>query len=337
VLLILPIFFRSTAAGPKNLGLFRKTVSHDPSLPNYDIRTDKAAHDKVAQVRAAANTATLDVAYIRDGFVKGENSLAQKVPTLKVEYNSDIHVPEVITINSASRTDALIDSPAGSRADVLKSFVRGNDALFGTSDTQVTDLKVAADYTNPDGNLSFVELDQEINGIPVFRGSVKAGFKKNGEMFRVINNLAPGLDYALVSDDFGDPAAAVQAASGFINRPAQTDDLTPSSSTSLKSVFGTGDWATTAEKMYFPTEPGVVVPAWRVLIWEPVNAYYVIVDAKSGTMLWRKNISEDQTQSATYNVYVNPNAMINVAENPFPFTPGPILPNGQQGAGIARS
>ena len=40
----------------------------------------------------------------------------------------------------------------------------------------------------------------------------------------------------------------------------------------LKVTFGDGDWPTTAEKMYFPTEPGVAVPAWRVLIWEPSDA-----------------------------------------------------------------
>ena len=105
----------------------------------------------------------------------------------------------------------------------------------------------------------------------------------------------------------------------------------------LKTTFGTGDSPTTAEKMYFPTEPGIARPAWRVLIWQPVNAFYVIVDAETGTMLWRKNITEDQTQSATYSVYANPNAMINVADNPFPMTPGPIAPNGTQGAPISRT
>jgi hypothetical protein len=88
--------------------------------------------------------------------------------------------------------------------------------------------------------------------------------------------------------------------------------------------------------MYFPTEPGVAVPSWRVLIWEPRDAYYVIVDATTGAMLWRKNITEDQTQSATYNVYRNANAYIDVADNPAPFTPGPNAPDGSQGAIISR-
>ena len=216
---------------------------------------------------------------------------------------------------------------------------RENDSLIGVSEAQADSLKVTADYTNPDGNLSFAQLEQSINGVPVFRGEVKAGFTKNGEMIRVINNLAPGLEYGSLSNDFRDSLDAVKSAANYINVNAGTLDLTRNSGASddLKVTYGTNDSATTAEKIYFPTEPGVARAAWRVLIWQPVNAFYVIVDAENGTMLWRKNITEDQTQPATYSVYANPNAMINVAENPFPLTPGPVSPNGQQGAAISRT
>jgi hypothetical protein len=73
--------------------------------------------------------------------------------------------------------------------------------------------------------------------------------------------------------------------------------------------------------MYFPTEPGVAVAAWRILIWEPVNAYYVIVDADSGTVLWRKNITNDQTQSATYNVYASATNLGKTLDSPAPGNP----------------
>jgi Zn-dependent metalloprotease len=97
-------------------------------------------------------------------------------------------------------------------SDYLISFLKENSSLIGGTDSQIGSLKVAADYTNPDGVLSFVELNQEINGIPVFRGEVKAGFTADGELIRVINNFAPGLDYNSLSTDFGDPASAVKAA-----------------------------------------------------------------------------------------------------------------------------
>ena len=159
-------------------------------------------------------------------------------------------------------------------------------------------------------------------------------------MIRVINNLAPGLDYENLSTDFRQPVDAVEAAYRHINsEPTKLDtQLNESLSTDLKAVFGNGDWATVAEKMYFPTEPGIAVPSWRVLIWHPVNAFYVIVDADSGRMLWRKNITEDQTQSATFDVYANSNGYIDGADNPAPLSPGPLNPTtGQQGAIIARN
>ena len=159
-------------------------------------------------------------------------------------------------------------------------------------------------------------------------------------MFRVINNLAAGLDYRLLSTDFRDPLDAVRAAAAAIKFELSESHLTRNAaeSTSLKAVFGAGDWATTAEKMYFPTEPGVAGAAWCVLIWEPRRAYYVIIDAETGTMLWRKDLTSEQSQPATYNVYTNPANILNAANNPAPIVPGLITPNsGTQGTLIARN
>lgn len=331
----LPFIMRTHAAGEVS----QRTTSHEPGLENYDIRTDKTAIDVIMGFRTSLGRSASNIADARDAMVRGERALKERVPTLKVEYNTDIRIPEVIAPATGLGRSFLTQPSSVKRSDILKDFLTQNTELVGTSRHQIADLKVFADYTNPDGNLSFVELNQEINGIPVFRGEVKAGFTRSGEMIRVINNLAPALDYDSLSTDFGDPAEAVRKAASYINNDLARSAIVKNNETSSnqKAVFGTGDSATTAEKMYFPTEPGVAIPAWRVLIWQPVNAYYIIVDARSGTMLWRKNITEDQTQAATYSVYANPNAMINVADNPFPMTPGPIAPNGTQGTAIGRT
>jgi len=339
-LVAVPSLFRSGATTRTGEGLFQRTVSEREDLPNYDIRSDKNAVDRVAAFRSSLNRSAAQTADIRDEFTRGEATLATRVPTLKVEYNTDIRIPEVIAPDVKQGRNFLTGASGEKRSDVLRSFVKENNSLIGISDAQAESLTVTADYTNPDGNLSFAQLEQSINGIPVFRGEVKAGFTKSGEMIRVINNLAPGLDYGSLSTDFRNPADAVRAAAGHIKYELKSSDtsLNAAASTDLKTVFGQGDWATTAEKMYFPTEPGVAVPSWRVLIWEPVNAFYVIVDAETGTMLWRKNITNDQTQSATYQVYTNTNAMINSADNPAPLTPGPITPaTGTQGTIISRT
>src|SRR5512139_2090365 len=343
-LVILPAQFQWEVSG-ENKGLFTRTVSHDEGLPNFDIREDvnvkqEATQQFMESARSKSGKNAAMVAEVRDGFVRGEESLRTRVSTLKIEYNNDIRIPEVITPDVWKEDVERLTAPSNEkRADVLRNFAKQNNELVGMEPGQIDGLKVVADYANPSGNMAFAQLNQEINGIPVFRGEIKAGFTTKGEMIRVINNLAPGLDYGSLSTDFRDPFNAVKSAAQHINVDINKLDTrrNESASSELKTVFGSGDWATTAEKMYFPTEPGVAVPAWRVLIWQPVSAYYVIVDGRSGTMLWRKNITEDQTQSATLQVYTNQNAMVNSAESPAPLTPGPIDPAlGTQGPLLTR-
>jgi len=332
-LFILPNQFSSLAGGKQvRKGLFQQTKSHEEGLENYDIRNDAKSEevaDAFAKYRERVGKDSAVVADIRGNFVRGEEELKSRIPTVKFEYNSDIRTPEVITPDVWKDKIEWLSSPSTlKRSDILRNFVKDNNSLIGVTDAQADGLKVTADYENPAGNMSFAHLEQLINGVPVFRGEVKAGFRKDGSIVRVINNLAPGLDYESLSTDFRNPVDAVRSAARNINYELKSTDITrnDAASTDLKVVFGEGDWATTAEKMYFPTEPGIAVPAWRVLIWQPVNAYYVIVDAENGRMLWRKNIGEDQTQSATYQVYNNSNSFVGAADNPAPLSPGPTGP-----------
>jgi subtilisin-like proprotein convertase family protein len=348
-LIYIPYQFRSEAGGQKQQtkkGLFERTTVYEEGLEEiYDIREDKTekAQDALVGFRQNNGKSAALVADLRDDFVRGEQALKQTIPSARVEYNRDIRTPEVIAPDVFSSNIArLTGTSEQKRSEILRNFLKDYNQLVGMRNEQIDTLKVSADYANPDGNMSFAHLEQSINGVPVFRGEVKAGFTKRGEMIRVINNLAPGLDYASVSTEFGDPVKAVKTAAAQVNYELKATDtaLNQAASTDLKVKFGAGgDWDIQAEKIYFPTEPGVAVPAWLVLIWKPVSAYYVIVDAQTGTMLWRKNIAADQTQAATYNVYANSNAFIPVYDSPNPFTPGPINPAAAvlQGARVNRT
>ncbi len=342
--LIVPFQFRTQAINDNSTksGLVNRTESHVPGLENFDIRTTKSEEvaESLLRFRENSGKTASAIADTRDNFVRGEESLRARVESLKVEYSERLRHPEVITPDVYKANVERLTGPSqGKNADNLRNFAKQYDQLIGLDENQIDQLKVIADYTNPRGNMAFAEMSQEINGVPVFAGTIKAGFTTNGEIVRIINNLAPGLEYESLSSDFGDPLAAVRTAAGFINYKLQAPDVTrnDAASTDNKVVFGDGDWATTAERMYFPTEVGVARPSWRVLIWQPVNAFYVIVDAETGTMLWRKNITEDQTQTATYSVYGNSNAYMDSADSPAPLTPGPLDPTlGTQGTVIPR-
>ncbi len=342
-IIAVPYQFGTSAASKKG-GLVTRTVSGDDSLPKmWDIREQADAEytSALARFRQSVGLDASRVADVRDGFVRGEQLFRQQHPGAKVEYNLDIRTPEILTPNVSEQNIRWLTAPTtANRATALRDFIKGYNELIGLTDEQIDTLRTAANYVNPDGNLSFVRLEQEINGIPVFRGEMTAGFRNNGQMIRVVNNLAPGMEYGRLSANFGDPLDAVTTAAKHTNHELRAEDVTrnDAESTDLRVVFGGGDWATTAEKMYFPTEPGVAVPSWRVLIWRPVNAYYVIVDAQSGVVLWHKNISDDQTQAATYQIYGNSNAYINAADHAAPLSPGPNDPGlGTQGALLTRT
>ncbi|MBE7515606.1 MAG: VCBS repeat-containing protein [Chloracidobacterium sp.] len=340
-LAVLPSYFRSSAGS--RVGLFHRTSSLDEGIPKmWDIRQSKEDQNKLVELRQRAGTSDALVSDVRARFKDGESALRQRMPTVKVEYNEDIRIPEVISPDVYRDRIEWLSAPSNAKgADILRNFVKENNNLIGVTSQQVDELVTTADYTNPDGNLSFANLEQRINNIPVFRGEVKAGFTRDGRIIRVINNLAPGINYGSVSTDFGDPAVAVQNAAQHIRHELRPDEkvMNADASSANKVVFGEGDWATTAEKMYFPTEPGVAVPSWRVLIWQPVNAYYVIVDANTNTVLWHKNITDDDgTVPATYEVYNQPNTWAKIASSAAPLSPGPNDPAlGTQGTITARN
>ena len=338
---LVPVFFVSqaqTKGGGK--GLAERTDSHANGILNYDIRLDKNSILKRGELRMRDDVGAGAVADLRDNFAVGEKKLKLRMPDLKIEYSPETGVPEIIGPDARTEKAYLEAARGGDNVQTLRNFLRANNDLVGVSKVQVDDLVTVADYKNPEGEMSWVILEQKIDGVPVFQGEAVAGFGRDGRLARVVNGLAAGTEPANISREFGDPTAAVANAASYLNHQVLDFETKPNeeASVDLKAVFGDAEFGTTAEKMYFPLEPGSIVPAWRVLIRQDIATYYVIVDARSGDLLWRKNLTEDQTQTASFRVYANPFAMVNIADSPFPISPGPTSPNAaNQGAAISRT
>src|SRR5690606_10085090 len=142
-----PYFFKTEASSDRSReGLFSRTESSDPELPNYDIRTDKSSYGKIADYRQSQGKNAFAVADVRDGFVRGELSLRDRVPTLKVEYNSDLRIPEVIAPDVKKGKAVMMSATGEKNSDILKNFLRQNSELVGATYDQIGSLKVAADY-----------------------------------------------------------------------------------------------------------------------------------------------------------------------------------------------
>jgi len=323
--------FQSRAVSQGGKGLFERTTTQEEGLEYFDVREDKNSQDLLVQFRQAAGRDAAGTADLRDSMVAGELALRERIPSLQVSFSSLMGIPEIVEGDFLNRRIVLERASSAKRSERLRAFTRENSELFGMRDDQIESLKTTADYANPDGKLSFAMLEQFIDGIPVFRSQIKAGFAYNGDMFRIINDLTPGLEESSLSKDFGDPADAVRVAAADVR--AQVDMTPNAKSTDLKAVFGDGYYPTTASKYYFPIEPGVARAAWYVVVWKPVNGYELFIDAETHKVLWRQNMAKDQTQAATYNVWANSTSMMRAMDSPAPLSPGPIDPVlGTQGA-----
>jgi hypothetical protein len=232
--------------------------------------------------------------------------LLARRPNVKVEFNDAVRVPELVSVDGGGALAAAISGQTNEYT--LRNFMTENAALFGLTTKQIGQLVKISDYTNPAGNLSFVEFQQEFNGTAVFQGYVRGIFAADGRLVRTTGLLAPGVfANGLVTTPALSAPEAVSAAAASIKVDLNAGNLVllGRSTDGRNQIVSQGPFeeATKTELVYFPLAPGNLVLAYSMVLWQPDDAYYVLVDAQTGALLWRKNITQDQTQSVTYNIY----------------------------------
>src|SRR5262245_25931993 len=271
------------------------------ALPNFDIRTAKLPD---AATFMAQHVATGSLAAFSAMRADAQTQLQARVAVDVVDA-PELAVPELV---SAKPGAGFLTAASNDRVGAMFSFLSANASLYGLSREQIGSLEVVANYQNPSGNMAWVELEQRINGIPVFRGLIRGGFTSRGELARVTGQLAAAVDPANV------PAFARQTAADAISLAAEnvgwnvpSGSLIPRSASGGRVRFARGALAddSTAWQIYFPLAPGIVRLAWATEIWGDQDAYLILVDAEDGTILFRKNMTESQTVAATYRVYTD--------------------------------
>ena len=293
----------------------------DP-FENYSIRLDRSpsADDVRRRYRLESSAAAAG----RDAAIgemnAAESRLRRRIPGLVVEYRDEIHAPEIIGTKPSAKF-GLTARVEADRERTLRRFIAANLGLFGINERQADKLELEIDQPSA-GGVSIVELQQSLGGVPVFQGRIRAAFDRRNMLVRIINGLAPGpLETAA---DFGSPESAAAAAARHIGIDIAESSLRRITSDRHSVSFERNRLSDTitAEKFYFPIEHGVIRPAWRVLLWTEERAFYVIVDAVDGELLWRKNLTASQTQASTFSVYGNPYSLTRAADSPTPGTPG---------------
>jgi hypothetical protein len=306
---------------------------------NFDLRDPelqgKEGPAVLARFRSEASTATVQGMRTQtaSSMLSAQAALAAKLPSLQVEKNRAGNAVEVVGTRVAG--EWLKPASAPTHEATARAFLTEQAALYGLTAEQVGGLIKFSDYTNPAGNMSWVEFRQELNGIPVFQGEVRLAFSAEGALARTTGNLAAGMvATTLVTNPVLIAAQAVVSAVKSIGYALDANTFVTKTSEpgGRKQTLAAGPFSRdiSIELVYFPIEPGLARLAYSMILWEPVDAYYILVDATDGTLLWRKNITAHQTQPATYVVYTG--------ASPAPMAPSTTHPGlGIQAPGVTRN
>lgn len=277
---------------------------------DYDIRDDATRADVIESYRHKQRGET--VREKREAMRAAADRVKREVPGLAIEFSEHTGAPETVAI--ARGRQKLTPKSREPHEHVARSFIQRNADLYGLSAREAAQLRKRADYANPSGNLAWVELKQELNGLPIFRGEVRFALTPDGEIAHSTGNLVPALEDAHVATEPSiDAASAIAIAAESIGADASSFTREPD-----------------PKLEYFPLDSGVVTLAWSMILWLDDAAYWTYVSAEGGELLWRKNIVHEQSQPATYVVYD--------AESPAPLSPTHATPgSGIQGALIPRT
>ncbi len=306
---------------------------------NFDIR-DRESKDAVSKferrmqkisskLREKNNEHKHAMKGARERWARGSSGM-------QVAFSRLTNTPEMIEMTGGGRR-YLTPSSSQPRENVMRSFINQYADLYGMRPQQVAALrKSAVDYTNPNGRLSWLMLEQRWNDIKVFGGEMMGAFSSDGGMVRAVSGFAGGVDAQDLETSPKVSAAravVVAAASVDINLTEGELSVKETSDNGRTIIFnpaGSLNDNIKVELKYFPMDAGLATLSWSIMLLQDGPSYYTLVDALEGEVLWRKNMVADQTQPATYVVYSS--------DSPAPLSPTTALPgSGIQGAAVPRT
>lgn len=320
---------RAVALG---LALSCAPVAATEEDPSFDLRLSQEKPDDAAlqRLRAASPAAQARSMQARTAMREAETELRRTVPGLHILASAETGGPEVVGVARGRR---VLTAPSkAAREQIARGFIERHAALYGLTHTQASQLRLDADYSNPAGNLGWVRLAQSVHGLPVFRGEVTVATTPAGEIARTVGQLAPAIDEREAPRTARiDAAQAVVAAATAMGVALDAGDLSllERAADQRWARFGTRAFVSEvkAEQVYFPLGDGVLDLAWSMVLWNAEDAHYVLVSARDGTLLFRKNITA--SEAYTFAVYGG--------SSPAPFEPGPVNPTlGQQAPAVFR-
>ncbi len=258
-------------------------------------------------------------------------ALKRSMPALEVKVSNLTGGPESVVNQAGALTQA---APGRASEEIVRQFLGEQGDLYGLSAADLGDLVALGDSPGGTSGLRMLRMEQQIDGLPVFQSETRFLLDRDGRLIKSVGlmvpharSLAPALKSArliapeeavvrlLAADGKAASAASFKVAGEKDGRLelAETDDF----------VAG----PVTARKVLFPLAPGMLVPAWSLVVFTTGDQdYYAIVDAETGDLLWRKGIRDyASAHDARFRVYVQADG-VTPADSPAPQSPNTAAP-----------
>jgi len=311
-------------------------VTGKPSLGiMVDARVNlKASYNRATAARTAAVTAGAlasrqQARNIAEVIVQHQRAL----PGLDVKLYDLTGAPSEVS----NRGGALTAAAAGRGSeDIVREFLTKSGDIYGLSSIDVSDLVVLGDSPGGDGVLRMLRMEQQIDGLPVFQSETRFLLDRDGRLMKTVGlmvpharSFAPQIDPARLMTP-GEAVSHLMEAEGRTVDPLSFS-ITPQGSGRLTLTPPDPDGfilgSITARQVLFPLAPGLLVPAWSLVVFTGGDQdWYAIVDAETGDLLWRKGIRDyASAHDARFRVYVQADGTT-PADSPAPQSPNNVTP-----------
>src|SRR5215468_708940 len=190
--------FSMQAAGPAGLKIKGRAAAQNTAKDNFDIR-DTLSKDAITKFERRMQKISSKLKEKNSNMkqsMKGakEKMKSKGVPGMEVTFSPLTNTPQLFEVRGKGHK-FLTPASSQPRENIVRGFMSEYADLYGMSAQQVSQLrKGAADYTNPNGKLSWLKMEQRWNGMPVFQGEAMAAFTSSGEMARIVSGLTSGPD-----------------------------------------------------------------------------------------------------------------------------------------------
>ena len=302
---------------------------------NFDIRSSAALRAQLLQ--------RLGRSQPEDGVTKlrrANDALADAAerPATGDRHDLAVHRRRRAGAQPARRPDAA--APGAASAAIVSGFLETHAALYGLAAADLATLRFLGESVNRSNGLRMLRAEQAIDGIPVFQSDSRFILDRDGRLIRTTGRLVSRAGAGGTA-----PAAAIPASAAFVSAMQSVGIAVSATSQHGQAELSFSRQpadrdAVSSRLVYFPLAPGVLVLAYEQMTYtDGPGDYLTVVDATTGTLLWRKNVRNYQssTQQARFSVYVQADG-VTPADSPAPLSPTTVTPGaGTQFPEIART